>query len=155
MYASSVWDPHLQKHINQLEMVQSRAARFIGGKYSRDPGTVTTLVQSRAARFIGRKYSRDPETVTKLLVEDLVLPTLQEKRKHHASYSNTPASGSINTTIKDITSKIHTSIPQQTLGLRQTRIQQWPKKEQFLRKNHQRMERITSRTIGPSRLWGI
>jgi hypothetical protein len=28
-YASSAWDPHLQKHIQQIEMVQRRAARFI------------------------------------------------------------------------------------------------------------------------------
>ena len=56
-YASSVWDPHLQKHIQQLEMVQRRAARFIRHEYSRDPGIVTSLL------------------------EDLKLPQLQERRK--------------------------------------------------------------------------
>jgi hypothetical protein len=40
-YASSVWDPHLQIHIYQIEMVQRRAARFLKHKYSRDPGIVT------------------------------------------------------------------------------------------------------------------
>jgi hypothetical protein len=44
-YASSVWDPHLQKHIQQIEMVQRRAARFIKSNYTRDPGTVTTLLE--------------------------------------------------------------------------------------------------------------
>jgi hypothetical protein len=44
-YASSTWDPHLQKHIQQIEMVQRRAARFIKSNYSRDPGTVTTLLE--------------------------------------------------------------------------------------------------------------
>jgi hypothetical protein len=44
-YASSAWDPHLQKHIQQIEMVQRRAARFIKSNYSRDPGTVTTLLE--------------------------------------------------------------------------------------------------------------
>jgi hypothetical protein len=44
-YASSAWDLHLQKQIQQIEMVQSRAARFIKSNYSRDPGTVTTLLE--------------------------------------------------------------------------------------------------------------
>ena len=44
-YASSAWDPHLQKHTHQIEMVQRRASRFITGNYSRDPGTVTTILQ--------------------------------------------------------------------------------------------------------------
>ena len=44
-YASSAWDPHLQKHIQQIEMVQRRAACFIKSNYSRDPGTVTTLLE--------------------------------------------------------------------------------------------------------------
>ena len=44
-YASSAWDPHLQKYILQIEMVQRRAARFIKSNYSRDPCTVTTLLE--------------------------------------------------------------------------------------------------------------
>ena len=57
-YTSSAWDPHLQKHIQQIEMVQRRAARFIKSNYSRDPGTVTTL-----------------------LLEQLELPPLSTRRK--------------------------------------------------------------------------
>ena len=56
-YASSVWDPHLQKHINMLEMVQRKYVRFIKRNYSREPGTVTSLIQ------------------------DLNLPSLQVRRK--------------------------------------------------------------------------
>ncbi len=33
-YASSVWDPHLKKHINQIEKVQRSGARFVAGDYS-------------------------------------------------------------------------------------------------------------------------
>lgn len=44
-YASSAWDPYYNKHINQLEMVQRRSARFIKRNYSREPGTVTKLMQ--------------------------------------------------------------------------------------------------------------
>ena len=35
-YASSVWDPYLSKHINKLEGVQNRGARFVTGKYGID-----------------------------------------------------------------------------------------------------------------------
>jgi hypothetical protein len=56
-YASSVWDPHLQKHIDGIEMVQRRAARFISSKYDREPGTVTKLLN------------------------DLELPLLHQRRK--------------------------------------------------------------------------
>jgi hypothetical protein len=33
-YASSTWDPHLQKHIQQIEMVQRRAARFFKSNWN-------------------------------------------------------------------------------------------------------------------------
>ena len=33
-YSAVVWDPHLQKDIDQLERVQRRSARFITGDYS-------------------------------------------------------------------------------------------------------------------------
>ena len=42
-YASSVWDPYTQKNINQLEMVQRRAARFVFKNYSRHV-SVTALI---------------------------------------------------------------------------------------------------------------
>ena len=32
-YCATVWDPHFQKYINQLEMVQRRAARFVFNAY--------------------------------------------------------------------------------------------------------------------------
>ena len=34
-YASCIWDPHNQRNINKLEMVQRRAAWFVKGDYSR------------------------------------------------------------------------------------------------------------------------
>ncbi len=43
-YASSVWDPHQKNHINKIEMVQRRAARFIKRQYNREPGTVTRIM---------------------------------------------------------------------------------------------------------------
>ena len=44
-YASSVWDPHLQKDIKALEQVQRRAARYVLNDYStRTPGCVSNMV---------------------------------------------------------------------------------------------------------------
>ena len=45
-YSATVWDPHLQKEINQLESVQRRAARFVTNNYyNREPGCVTNMLK--------------------------------------------------------------------------------------------------------------
>ena len=44
-YASSVWDPHLQKHCQEIEGIQRRAARFVKRCYTYEPGTVTNLLK--------------------------------------------------------------------------------------------------------------
>ena len=44
-YASSAWDPHLQKHQQDIEGIQRRAARFVKGCYKYEPGTVTNLLK--------------------------------------------------------------------------------------------------------------
>ena len=59
-YSSVVWDPTLVKDVNKLEKVQRQAARFITGDYS----------------------SRDQGCVTKML-QDLQLPSLQDRRKNN------------------------------------------------------------------------
>ena len=44
-YSSSVWDPHTQTLINQIEMVQRRAARFCLNDYiSREAGCVSEML---------------------------------------------------------------------------------------------------------------
>ena len=43
-YASSVWDPHLKKHVKQIEGVQRRAALYVKNCYMREPGTITNLL---------------------------------------------------------------------------------------------------------------
>ena len=55
-YASSVWDPHLQKDINKLEMIQRRSARYITNKYHNTSSEET-------------------------LLQKLQWPTLEERRK--------------------------------------------------------------------------
>ena len=44
-YCSSVWDPHTQKAIKQLESIQNRAARFVTGDYERK-SSVTAMKAS-------------------------------------------------------------------------------------------------------------
>ncbi|KAK3097903.1 hypothetical protein FSP39_014294 [Pinctada imbricata] len=44
-YASLIWDPHTKTNINQLEMVQRRAARFVTGDYHRTSSVSTMLQQ--------------------------------------------------------------------------------------------------------------
>ena len=58
-YCSPIWDPYHQTYINQVEMVQHRAARFVMGKP-------------------WRKNQRD--SITNIL-ENLNWPTLQERRR--------------------------------------------------------------------------
>ena len=58
-YCSPIWDPHHQKYIRKLEMVQHRAARFVMGKP-------------------WRKNQRD--SITDIL-NQLKWPTLEKRRK--------------------------------------------------------------------------
>ena len=44
-YACSVWNPHTQKNIQSIEIVQRRAARFVKKCTQRTPGTVTSLLE--------------------------------------------------------------------------------------------------------------
>ena len=47
-YCCSVWDPHHQKYINQLDMVQRWATRFVKNtpyRCSKNPTSVTALVE--------------------------------------------------------------------------------------------------------------
>ncbi len=44
-YASCAWDPHTDSHINQIEMVQHRAARFILNQHSWQD-SVTDIISS-------------------------------------------------------------------------------------------------------------
>ena len=43
-YACTVWDPHTQKNINKLEMLQRRYARFVFNDYQRT-SSVTSMLQ--------------------------------------------------------------------------------------------------------------
>ena len=58
-YGAIIWDPHVQKEVDQLERIQRQAARFITRDY----------------------FSKEPGCVTKML-KDLNLPSLQLRRRN-------------------------------------------------------------------------
>ena len=59
-YSSSVWDPHTQTLINQIEMVQRRTARFCLNDYtSREAGCVSEMLnQLHLQQLITRRTNR-------------------------------------------------------------------------------------------------
>ena len=82
-YASSVWSPHAETHINQLEMVQRRAARFVKKDYQRK-SSVTTMLQ--ALKWDTLQHRRNVARVTMLyktingLVDIIPTPPLRQSR---------------------------------------------------------------------------
>ena len=50
-YAFCVWDPHTQRNINKLDMVQRRAARFVKGDYSRTSSSIGATLGSMTSRL--------------------------------------------------------------------------------------------------------
>jgi hypothetical protein len=70
-YASSVWSPAADSHINQLEMVQRRTARFVKNDFSRQ-SSVTEMVNSLHWTTLQKR--RDMARVTMLykIKHDLV-----------------------------------------------------------------------------------
>ena len=44
-YGSSVWDPHYEGLIDDLEKVQKRAARFVTKNYTYEKGSMTDILK--------------------------------------------------------------------------------------------------------------
>ena len=40
-YAGAVWDPHHKNHIEEIEKIQKRAARFVTGNYKMETGNTS------------------------------------------------------------------------------------------------------------------
>ena len=100
-YASAVWDPYRQHHINSIEMVQRRAARFVTSNYQREPGTVTTILQDlgwptlethrKAARLILLfKILHGEAAVT--IPEYIQRPTVSTRQYHPNRFSRVSTS---------------------------------------------------------------
>lgn len=89
-YAATVWDPHLQTHIDSLEQIQKRAARFVKNDYkSRTPGCMTemlrsldwnTLQQRRKEARLGMLYRIQHDLVD--IPKDKYLPLSNQSKKN-------------------------------------------------------------------------
>jgi len=91
-YASSVWSSAADSHLNQLEMVQRRAARFVRNDYSRQ-SSVTEMVTSLHLTTLQKR--RDMARVTMLynikhnLIDVTPDPPLRSVQEHQeATHSN-------------------------------------------------------------------
>ena len=75
-YSSSVWDPHTQTLINQIEMVQRRAARFCLNDYtSREAGCVSEMLnQLKLHQLKTRRTNRRLTILHKAIYGHLSLP---------------------------------------------------------------------------------
>ena len=93
-YASSVWDPHLQKDITRLEMVQRRAARYVSNKHG-NRSSVDNMIQHldwyslkhrrRIARLVMfYKIVNDHVAIDKS--ERLTPLTRTSRHSHHLAY---------------------------------------------------------------------
>ena len=83
-YASSVWDPHLQKDIQRLENVQRRAARFVCNNYNRDSSVTQMLEQLHWRPLSERRKHHRLTLLSKTIKESIAIPTSileQNKRK--------------------------------------------------------------------------
>ncbi|XP_072018459.1 uncharacterized protein [Amphiura filiformis] len=76
-YSSAAWDPHTKDSINQIEMIQKRAARFVFNDYtSRTPGTVTNMLKTLEWDSLeNRRTSRRLTILQQSRLGHLSLPT--------------------------------------------------------------------------------
>jgi len=54
-YTATVWTPHSRCHLNRLEAIQNRAARFIVSNYSR-ASSITAIKESLSMRSIETQH---------------------------------------------------------------------------------------------------
>lgn len=102
-YACSVWDPHKQKNIEALEMIQRKAVRFIYSKY-RMTDSPTNLMKEhgiqtlQARRKIERLKFLHHLKTNKLGInpDQYIQPLTARRTRHRHSASLTPYSGRTN-----------------------------------------------------------
>ena len=66
-YASSVWDPHLQKDIDEIEKVQRRAARFVQNRHRNTSSVGEMLFQLEWPTLEERRSESRIQMLTKIL----------------------------------------------------------------------------------------
>ena len=70
-YASCVWDPHTQRNLNKLEMVQRRAARFVKGDFDRTI-SVTSMLADLRWNTLQEKRMQSKSVIFYRIVHNLV-----------------------------------------------------------------------------------
>jgi len=89
-YGSTVWDPHTQANINQLEMVQRRAARYVCNRHH-NTSSVTNMLCTLGWRSLGDRRKDARLCLLFKIVHNLVLvpaptylvPFIRSSRLHH------------------------------------------------------------------------
>ena len=97
-YCSAIWDPHQKVHIDNLEKVQRRAARFVTNNYKRT-SSVTKIIEdlkwdtlqkrrtmARLTVLYKETHSKIPSNIHHLLVDNGCKP---QTRQHHSLNYNT------------------------------------------------------------------
>ena len=90
-YASVIWDPHTTSDIQQLEMIQRRAARFVTN-YKRTEGTVTDILskldwpllqQRRKETRLVAMYKIHHQDIAVPIAEYIQRQTVSRTCQHH------------------------------------------------------------------------
>ena len=78
-YAATVWDPYTNQHINSIEMVQRRAARFVANNYHDfSPGTITNILEKQQWETLQARRSKARLTMMfKILHGEVDIPANQ------------------------------------------------------------------------------
>lgn len=98
-FASSSWDPFLQKHIECIEKIQRRAARFVTKNYINKPGTITNLLKELQWPTLKQRRTNSRLTTMYKITHNLIdikLPsyiqnTNRTTRQHHPNHFKQPA----------------------------------------------------------------
>ena len=89
-YAASVWDPHTVIHINQIERVQRRAARWVMSDFQRT-SSVTTMLNTLGWRNLAQRRADSRLVLMYKIVNGLVaIPQTQLVRPHRISRNSHP-----------------------------------------------------------------
>ena len=83
-YSSSVWDPHTKELINQIEMVQRRAARFVTSNYSRK-SSVALMLQQLQWRSLFERRAQNKVLIIYKIMNGLVAIPAAPPYMHSAS----------------------------------------------------------------------
>jgi hypothetical protein len=89
-YASSVWDPHLQKDIDRLEGVQRRDARFVCNDYGRRSSVTNMMRDLNWRPLIDRRRDQRLALFHKIVYDLVAIPSTEliEFNQRHQRRSN-------------------------------------------------------------------